>query len=52
MWMPMLTVFISLQDPQERSQAEQVLRVFGQSTEYIAYCKARSLSEAPNLSAV
>jgi hypothetical protein len=33
--------FLGLQDPQERSQAEQVLRVFGQSTEYIAYCKVR-----------
>ena len=41
-----LTGFISLQDPQERSQAEQVLRVFGQSTEYIAYCKASILSGA------
>lgn len=28
-----------LQDPQERAQAEQLLRVFGQSTEYIAHCK-------------
>ncbi|KAK9818400.1 hypothetical protein WJX72_012091 [[Myrmecia] bisecta] len=28
------------QDPQERSQAEQFLRVFGLSTEYVAHCKA------------
>ncbi|CAL8462392.1 g1925 [Coccomyxa elongata] len=28
------------QDPQERAQAEQILRVFGQTTEYIAHCKA------------
>lgn len=27
------------QDPQERAQAEQILRVFGQTTEYIAHCK-------------
>eukprot|EP00877_Chromochloris_zofingiensis_P005215 jgi/Chrzof1/14695/Cz09g12110.t1 len=28
------------QTPQERTQAEQMLRVFGQSTEYIPHCKA------------
>lgn len=39
-------VLCATQDPQERSQAEQYLRVFSQSTEYIAHCKAR----LPNVS--
>ncbi len=30
------------QDPQERGRAEQVLRVFGQSTDYVSHCKARN----------
>ena len=30
------------QAPQERAAAEQMLRVFGQSTDYIAHCKACS----------
>ncbi len=29
------------QTPQERAQAEQVLRVFGQTTEYLPHCKVR-----------
>ena len=29
------------QVPQERAQAEQMLRVFGTSTEYVTHCKVR-----------
>lgn len=32
------------QDPQERSQAETYLRVFSQSTEYIAHCKVSAVT--------
>ncbi len=35
---------VALQSPQERSQAEQVLRPFGQSTEYLPHCKVRVVS--------
>lgn len=31
----------ALQTPQERTQAEQALRPFGQSTEYVPHCKVR-----------
>ena len=30
---------VRLQDPVERGQAEQMLRVFGQSTDYVSHCK-------------
>ena len=32
---------VCLQDPVERGQAEQMLRVFGQSTDYVSHCKVR-----------
>ena len=32
-----------VQDPAERSQAEQYLRVFSLSTEYVSHCKVRQL---------
>lgn len=35
----LLTALAGKQVPQERTQAEQVLRVFGQSTEYLPHCK-------------
>ena len=31
-----------VQNPQERAQAEGVLRVFGTSTEYVSHCKVRA----------
>ena len=37
-------VCCELQAPAERAQAEQLLRVFGQSTEYITHCKASNRS--------
>lgn len=33
-----------VQVPQERAQAEQMLRVFGTSTEYVPHCKVRALA--------
>ena len=30
---------LPLQVPQERAEAEQMLRVFGTSTEYVSHCK-------------
>ena len=33
-----------LQNPQERSQAEQALKVFGLSPDYITHCKVCILS--------
>lgn len=37
----------SVQDPQERAQAEQALKVFGMSTEYVAHCKVRWSGREP-----
>ena len=34
-------VCLLVQVPQERAQAEQMLRVFGTSTEYVVHCKVR-----------
>lgn len=40
-WHTTHTRYTLLQNHQERSQAEQYLKVFGQSTEYISTCKVR-----------
>lgn len=37
-----------LQTPQERTQAEQALRPFGQSTEYVSHCKVRAAVQQPS----
>ena len=37
---------VRLQDPLERGQAEQMLRVFGQSTDYVSHCKVRRRGSA------
>lgn len=38
-----------MQDPLERGQAEQMLRVFGQSTDYVSHCKVRRRVQRPGL---
>ncbi len=44
-----ISCFLRVQDPQERAQAEQILRVFGQTTEYIAHCKVQICLEKASL---
>jgi hypothetical protein len=42
------TICAHSQDGQERTQAEQTLAVFGQSTEYIIHCKVEWLRDFPS----